>query len=263
MREGDDHGRVLAGQKCQGRAKQIATIHTYRRMSRKWTLEPDVTLSVPPPCASSIEDTGSPRSSEVVCVRVRRSHQLDCVSYRIEWLIKGSLTGPARPLLRSRRWSRPAPRPRQGYGLSHRMRRHRDYALGRGVPHQVGPSRRGGSSSRVRPAKSDQLSYEVGLLPVREEIPVQEHLTVKRYWGCDCGFSATDRTMCLCWKVWSASPELVSQIFLRDRKSAGERSPTTGNRSTVTVETHAVKSALPVMAREVSREILDDQTAPL
>lgn len=40
-----------------------------------------------------------------------------------------------------------------------------------------------------------------------------EH-TVKRYCGCACGLSATDRTICLCANVCSASPELQSQIFL-------------------------------------------------
>lgn len=45
-------------------------------ISRKWTLLPAVTDSVPPPWASSIELMGSFRSKVAVCESVRRSHHL-------------------------------------------------------------------------------------------------------------------------------------------------------------------------------------------
>ena len=77
--------------------------------------------------------------------------------------------------------------------------------------------------------------------------------------------------MWLCVNVWRASPELQSQILLGD---VSEPSLTkTGTRPRpgrvlggivgAETSTHAVKSALPVTARDVSKLIFDDHTAPL
>jgi hypothetical protein len=68
---------------------------TYRRISRKWTLLPEVTLNVPPPCASSILLIGAPRSISAVIPSVLKSHHLSSDPLHIKKIRETYLTKPS------------------------------------------------------------------------------------------------------------------------------------------------------------------------
>lgn len=217
---------------------------TYRNMSKKCTLFPAVTLSVPPPCASSIDVIGSPRSSAAVCESVRISHHLDVSTVEI---LNGMPDSPDLPVFGRTDTASPA--------LPFIPDQAPHVALARQ------PVRRF--------AKHQWLSFRSTKIEQADLLLVTALSLVH--------FAAIE------WSQDAHSQEVLRLLLRVQRNRAynvimSERMqglassciPNFASRSAIflglvrdSCKTHAEKSALPVAAFEVSRESLVDHTAPL
>ena len=168
----------------------------------------------------------------------------------------GLRTGPARPQMRSHRQLRRAPRPRRDFVPCLHMRDHPGFCPGRAAQRRAARGRIDGSSSHARPRQRQRRPHSLQQLLSSGEVERVSWTHCQEVLWLDLGverYRAHDVIVLKGVKCFAriGVPDLpastsASSISQRYKKHA-----------------YAVKSALPVMAREVSSEILDDQTAPL